>query len=100
MKYNLFKDFAYKIPRPGPAHSGQGLVLDVRALNPNVPTGWVRKVQKNYLPKEEGREGGEKKRAQRACWAWGSNPGPAAVRGGSPAARHGGCSDKLAIPCL
>ena len=34
--------------------------------------------EKNYLPKEEGREGGEKKRAQRARRARGSNPGPAA----------------------
>ena len=33
------------------------------------------KVQKNYLPKEEGREGGEKKLAQRARRARGSNPG-------------------------
>ena len=32
--------------------------------NPNLTTGLVGKVRKkNYLPKEEGREGGEKKRA-------------------------------------
>ena len=43
--------------------------------NPNVPAGLVGKVQKkNYLPKEEGREGGEKSGARRAR---GLNPGPA-----------------------
>ena len=50
-------------------------------INPNLTTGFaglVGKVRKNYLPKEEGREGGEKKRAQRARRARGSNPGPAA----------------------
>ena len=40
--------------------------------------GLVGKCEKNYLPKEEGREGGEKKRAQRAPRARASNPGPAA----------------------
>ena len=39
---------------------------------------WWGRCEKNYLPKEEGREGGEKKRAQRARQAQGSNPGPAA----------------------
>ena len=39
---------------------------------------WWGRCEKNYLPKEEGREGGEKKRAQRARRARGSNPGPAA----------------------
>ena len=34
--------------------------------NPNTFTGLVGKVQKNYLPNEEGREGGEKERVQRA----------------------------------
>ena len=37
---------------------------------------WWGRCKNNYLPKEEGREGGEKKRAQRAHRA--SNPGPAA----------------------
>ena len=46
--------------------------------NPNTFAGLVGKVQKNYLPKEEGREGGEKKRAQRARRTRGSNPAPAA----------------------
>ena len=54
----------------------QDYVLIVLTLTcPRV--GWGR-CEKNYLPKEEGREGGEKKRAQRARWARGSNPGPAA----------------------
>ena len=39
---------------------------------------WWGRCEKNYLPKEEGREGGEKKRAQRARRTRGSNPGPAA----------------------
>ena len=33
---------------------------------------WWERCEKNYLPKEEGREGGEKKRPQRArpqCWS-------------------------------
>ena len=46
--------------------------------NPNTFVGLVGKVWKYYLPKEEGREGGEKKRAQRVRRAPGSNPGPAA----------------------
>ena len=40
--------------------------------------GWWGRCEKNYLRKEEGKEGGEKKRAQRARRARGSNPGPAA----------------------
>ena len=48
-------------------------------INPNLTVGWVGKMRKKtYLPKEEEREGGEKKRAQRARRARGSNPGPAA----------------------
>ena len=47
-------------------------------INPNTFVGLVGKVRKNYLPKEEGREGGGKKRAQRAHRTQGSNPGPAA----------------------
>ena len=42
--------------------------------NPNTFVGLVGKVRKNYLPKEEGREGGEKKYAQHAHRARGSNP--------------------------
>ena len=47
-------------------------------LNPNVPAGLLGTVRKKNLPKEEGKEGGEKKRAQPARRARGSNPGPAA----------------------
>ena len=47
-------------------------------INPNTFAGLVGKVRINYLRKEEGREGGEKKRAQGARRTRGSNPGPAA----------------------
>ena len=47
------------------------------SINPNLTAGLVGKVRKNYLPKEEGREGGEKKRTQRATRVQGSNLGPA-----------------------
>ena len=50
-------------------------VVQTLSFNPNTFAGLVEKVQKNYLPKEEGREGGEKS-TQRGCW--GSNPEPAA----------------------
>ena len=43
--------------------------------NPNTFAGLVGKVRKKLSP--EGREGGEKKRAQRARRTRGSNPGPA-----------------------
>ena len=46
-----------------------------RNLTLTLSWAWWGRCEKNYLPKEEGREGGEKKRAQRAR---GSNPGPAA----------------------
>ena len=52
--------------------------LFAKLFNPNTFAGLVGMVRKNYLPKEEGREGGEKKHAQRARQAQGSNPGPAA----------------------
>ena len=39
--------------------------------NPNTFVGLVGEVRKDYLPKEEGREGGVRR-------ARGSNPGPAA----------------------
>ena len=45
--------------------------------NPNTFAGLVGKVRKK-LGMEEGMEGGEKKHAQCACRARGSNPGPAA----------------------
>ena len=68
--------------------------------NPNLTTGLVGKVRKNCLPKEEGREGAGKKRAQRARRARARTWDLPRARGGSPAARHGGCLDKQAFPCL
>ena len=47
------------------------------AINPNTFAGLVGKVREKLSP-EGGREGGEKKRAQRARRTRGSNPGPAA----------------------
>ena len=40
--------------------------------------GWWGRCEKNYLPKEEGIEGGGKKHTQPARRAQGSDPGPAA----------------------
>ena len=39
--------------------------------------GWWGRCTKNYLLKEEGKEGGEKKHAQRTHGGRGLNPGPA-----------------------
>ena len=41
------------------------MLVSLVFYNPNTFVGLVGKVQKYYLPKEEGREGGEKKRAAR-----------------------------------
>ena len=48
----------------------------------------------------EGREGGEKKRAQRARGPGARTRDLPRARRGSPAARQGGCLDKQAFPCL
>ena len=53
-------------------------IVHIMCFNPNTFAGLVGKVRKNYLSKEEGREGGGKKRMQRARRTRGSNPGPAA----------------------
>ena len=66
--------------------------------NPNTFAGLVGKVQKNYLPKEEGREDGEKSARSAPAMPW-TRDLPHARRG-SPAARHGGCLDKQALPYL
>ena len=50
----------------------------ISCFNPNTFVGLVGKVRIKLYPEGEGREGGEKKRAQRARRARGSNPGPAA----------------------
>ena len=52
--------------------------IDFTALTLTLLRGWGGRCKKNYLRKEEGREGGEKKHAQRARRTRGSNPGPAA----------------------
>ena len=61
---------------------------------------WWGRCEQNYLPKEEGREGGEK--SARSAPA---GPGPRTrdllrARRGSGAAGQGGCLDKQAFPCL
>ena len=61
--------------------------------------GRVGKVRKNYLPKEEGREGGEKSARSAPAGPGARTRDLPRARRGSPAARHGG-SDKLAFPCL
>ena len=62
--------------------------------------GFVGKVQKNFLPKEEGRKGGEKS-LRSALVAGGTRTRDLQrARRGSPAARIGGCLDKQAFPCL
>ena len=66
----------------------------------NTFAGLVGKVRKNYLPKEEGREGGEKSvRSAPAGPGARTRDLPRAMRG-SPAAHQGGCLDKQAFPCL
>ena len=68
--------------------------------NPNTFAGLVGKARKkNYLRKEEGREGGEKKRAARPPDP-GLEPGTCRVLGEGPPLRQGGCLDKQAFPCL
>ena len=69
--------------------------------NPNTFAGLVGKVRKKLSP-EGGRKGGGRKKSARSAPA-----GPGArtrdlprARRGSPAARHGGCLDKQAFPCL
>ena len=69
--------------------------------NPNTFVGLVGKVRKKTISgrRKEGR--GEKKRVRSAP----AGPGARTrdlprARWGSPAARHGGCLDKQAFPCL
>ena len=68
------------------------LLVDLRtlALTLTLLRGWWGRCEKNYLPKEEGREGGEKKRVQRASWTRGSNLGPAAYQARVPSCTPGG----------
>ena len=69
--------------------------------NPNTFAGLVGKVRKNYLPKEGGREGGEKTRAARPPGP-GLEPGtcPVPGEGPGPSCTPGDCLDKQAFPCL
>ena len=69
--------------------------------NPNTFAGLVGKVQKkNYLPKEEGREGGEKSVCSVPAGVRARARDLPRARRGSLAARHGGCLDKQTFPCL
>ena len=52
-------------------------------FNPNTFTGLVGKVRKNYLPKEEGREGGEKSARSEPAGA-GAEPGTYHALGEGP----------------
>ena len=75
-----------------------------KTFNPNLTTGFtglVGKVQKKTISQRR-KEGRVEKKSGRAAPA-----GPGArtrdlprARRGSPAARHGGCLDKQAFPCL
>ena len=69
-------------------------------FNPNTFAGLVVKVQKNYLPKEEGREGGEKSVCGAPVGAGAQTQDLPRARRGSPAAHQGGCLDKQVLPCL
>ena len=73
-------------------------ILNRLWINPNTFAGLVGKVRKKLSP-EGGRK--EKKSARSAP----AGPGARTrdlprARRGSPAARHGGCLDKQAFPCL
>ena len=70
-------------------------------LNPNLTTGLVGKVRKKTISRRR-KEGRVEKKSAR-----GAPAGPGArtrdlsrARRGSLAARHGGCLDKQAFPCL
>ena len=70
-------------------------VYNIHFNNPNTFAGLVGKVQK-----EEGREGGEKSTRSVPAGAGARTWDLPRARRGSPAARHGGCLDKPAFPCL
>ena len=67
---------------------------------PNTFAGLVGKVRKNYLRKEEGREGREKSVRSAPAGPGARTRDLPRARRGSPAARQGGCLDKQAFPCL
>ena len=69
--------------------------------NPNTFAGlWGRCKKKNYLPKEDGREGGEKSARSAHAGAGARTRDLPHARQGSPAACQGRCLDKQAFPCL
>ena len=68
--------------------------------NPNTFAGLVGKVRKNYLRKEEGREGGEKSARSTPAGPGARTRDLPRARWGSPAARQGGYLDKQAFTCL
>ena len=61
---------------------------------------WWGRCEKNYLPKEEGKEGGEKSARSAPAGPGARTRDLPRARRGSPAARHRGCLDKQAFPCL
>ena len=61
---------------------------------------WWGRCEKNYLPKEEEREGGEKSVRSVPEGAGARTWDLPRARQESPAAHHGGCLDKQAFPCL
>ena len=68
--------------------------------NPNTFAGLVGRCEKNYLRKEEGREGGEKSVCSAPAGPGARTRDLSHARRGSPAAHQGGCLDKQAFPCL
>ena len=52
------------------------------------------------LPKDKGREGGEKSACSAPAGAGARTQDLPRARRGSPAARHGGCLDKQPFPCV
>ena len=77
------------------------LCCAISSLTPNTFVGLVGKVRKKTISRRR-KEGRVEKKSARSA-----PPGPGARtrdlprgRRGSPAARHGGCLDKQAFPCL
>ena len=79
---------------PGVQHN-TGCILTLTLLR-----GWWGRCEKNYLRKEEGREGGEKSARSAPAGPGAQTRDLPRARRGSPAARQGGCLDKQAFPCL
>ena len=80
--------------------AGCALFLSVVGLTLTLLRGWWGRCEKNYLPKEEGREGGEKSAHSAPAMPGAQTRDLPCARRGSPAARQGGCLDKQAFLCL